>query len=955
MMNYMLSGFRIASLLLLLCSAQFSFAQFYTVQGTVKDDSMHIPLPGAGILLSSTTDSNNVQSIETDSLGHFLFQDVPQGTYQFMVSFIGYGTYDQLLSISNASLDLGDIRLKPFGVLIHYVTVKGKPVPVTQKGDTLEYNSSAFQTNPDATSEDLLNKMPGVTATTGSVKVNGEDVKQVLVDGKPFFGDDPSMALKNLPADVVDKIQVFDKLSDQAQFTGFDDGNSSKTINIITKLANMKGDFGKVYGGYGQDNLYNAGGNFNWFHGNRRISVLGLFNNINQQNFTSQDLLGLSSGGGSGGSGRGGGGRGSGGNGGGGSSGFSGGSSSGSSNNFLTAQQPGVANTGSGGLNYSDNWGKKIKISASYFFNRIHTIDSASLARSYVPGNTFYQENTFAPNLNYNHRFNLRLDYAIDSFNTVVFTPKLNLQTNRASSLLNASTQQLPLDLNSFLNTTRDSSQANNSGYNYAANLLFQHKFKKPRRTLSLNLESDGNQKTGNGINYSLSEYYNPTDTSFIDQQNSQNTSGYTYSANLVYTEPIDSFSQLMLNYNPSYSMNHIDKEISNFNALQQDYSSLDTLLTNTYQNTYLVQNAGLSLRKNKKKLMLMAGLHVQYASLHGTEIYPDAFTLEKPFLDVLPQAMLNYRFSKTSNLRLLYRTNTNIPGISQLQSVINNSNPILLSTGNINLKQDYEHTLLLRYGKTNVKKSTGFFLYLFGNYAQNYIGNATYLVQHDSTLSNGYLLKSGSQLSMPVNLQGYVNTRSFLTYSFPLGFLKSNLNLNTGFTYNRIPGLINSAMNLANNYNFSQGLVLSSTASENLDFTLSYTGNYSIVKNSLQSNLNNNYYSHTALFKVNWILAKRITLNSSIANSLYRGLSSAYNQDYYLWNAYVSYKFLKDRSLEFKLGVNDLLNQNNNISRTVTDSYVEDDRSNVLHRYGMATLTYTFRKTANIKKANGG
>jgi hypothetical protein len=305
---------------------------------------------------------------------------------------------------------------------------------------------------------------------------------------------------------------------------------------------------------------------------------------------------------------------------------------------------------------------------------------------------------------------------------------------------------------------------------------------------------------------------------------------------------------------------------------------------------------------------------------------------------------MYQYREEKGKNIRLMYRTNTDIPSISQLQSVVDNSNPLQLRSGNPDLKQSYTHTLSARYGVTAAKQSNSLFILAFANFTSNYIGNATYRPVTDSVI-NGILIRRGTQITMPVNLDGNVSLRTFGTYGFPVELLKSNLNVNVGVNYNHLPSIVNNQTNINNNYVMSGGLTLGSNISEKVDFTIAYSGNYNIANNSLTTTANNKYYSQITSLKFNWLFYKGFVFNTSVNHNLYSGLSGSFNQNFVLWNASLGYKFLKDKSLEVKLSVFDLLNQNRSINRTVTDTYIEDSQSNVLKQYFMLNVTYTLRK----------
>ncbi|HKH61854.1 MAG TPA: carboxypeptidase regulatory-like domain-containing protein, partial [Flavitalea sp.] len=346
-------------------------AQTYSIKGLLQDKTDKLPLSGATIKLTVQNDSTNQRNTISGRDGIFELTELIPQTYVLKITSIGHEIDSQVVVLTDSSKDLGIIAISKQAKLLEEVTIKAATPPVKQKADTLEYSANAFKVNPDANAEDMVKKMPGVTVDKGTVTAQGEQVRKVTIDGREFFGDDATAALRNLPAQVIDKIQVFDRMSDQAQFTGFDDGSATKSLNIVTKADMRNGQFGRLYAGYGTDDRYSAGGNVSFFKGNRRISLVGLSNNINQQNFSTQDLLGVTSSQNRGGQGRGGGGPrgGGGGRGGGGPRGGGGGFGGGNSDNFLVGQQNGISKTNSFGINFSDLWSKKFEISGSYFFN----------------------------------------------------------------------------------------------------------------------------------------------------------------------------------------------------------------------------------------------------------------------------------------------------------------------------------------------------------------------------------------------------------------------------------------------------------------------------------------------------------------------------------------------------------------------------------------------------------
>ena len=375
-------------LLLVLVTVTASFSQQTgSVSGNVtgaKGDT----LIGVTVRLNSLTDSTIRRGMVTSLDGRFMFDNLPAGGYTLIASFVGYNNTEQTVQVDSVPVTLPTVILLETARQLNEVVIKGKTPTAEQKGDTLQFNANAFKVNRDAQAEDLIKKMPGVDMSGGGIKVQGETVQEILVDGKPFFGDDPTIALRNLPAEVIDKIEVFDRQSDQSQFTGVNDGNTIKTINITTRADKRNGQFGKVYGGVGTavagtDATFAAGGSVNLFKGDRRISIIGQSNNINQQNFASQDLLGVLGGGGGGNQRQGGGGGGRGGRGGGGGAPGGGNSGGGGTDNFLVGQQSGINTTNSLGINYSDSWGKKMTIRGSYFLNQSNNRNEQSLLRDY--------------------------------------------------------------------------------------------------------------------------------------------------------------------------------------------------------------------------------------------------------------------------------------------------------------------------------------------------------------------------------------------------------------------------------------------------------------------------------------------------------------------------------------------------------------------------------------------
>ncbi len=939
------------ALLVLLFSLGFMVtqAQTLTLKGRLLDKDSKTPISGATVTLIAQKDSLNPKTVLTNAKGEFAFTGLVVDKYRLLTSMLDYDVVSQVINLQASNKEPLVFNLSKQPKNLAEVSVKAKKPVVQQKGDTLEFNASELKVNPDANAEDMIKKLPGVTIDKdGNVTSGGDQIRKVTVDGRDFFGDDATAALRNLPASVIDKIQVFDKLSDQAQFTGFDDGNSIKSINIVTKQGMRNGQFGRVYAGAGTQGTYNAGGNVSLFKNNLRLTFVGLTNNVNQQNFASQDLLGVTSSGGGGG-GRGGG-RGGGGN-------FGGGGFGGNNNNFTVGQQNGISKTNSFGLNFSDIWGKKKKaeISGSYFFNNSNTSnDQLSNTENFqLSGkNQYYNENAVSNSKNFNHRINFRLNYKINDKNSIIITPNLSFQDNTAIKDISGYNTYSPTD---SISRSINNSDSKNFGYNFSNNILFRHSFAKRGRTLSVNFNTTLNKRDGDTYIYNINDYYTPGGVSSdsLQQYTGLITSGYQLGANVSYTEPIGKKGQLQISYTPSYAKNKSDQEVYQYDHVGGKYTLFDDSLSNKFDNVTIKHNTGVTYRLGDRDNMFSVGLSYQYTELTSDRTYPSPVRVSKNFNNVLPNLMWTKKFNVRNSIRVFYRANTNTPSVTQLQDVYNNNNPLFVTAGNPNLKQQVGNVLSARYTYTNTAKSKSLFFNVFLQQNSNYITNATYTATKDSVLNSSVTLYKGSQLSKPVNVDGYWSLRSFITYSMPLKFMKSNLSINGGFTYGNTPGLINNIRNNSKSYVYNAGVVLASNISEYVDFNINYSVNFNNVTNSIQPSLDNKYVQQSAGAQLNLLSKKGWFIQNDISNQSYSGLSGGFNQRYWLWNAGIGKKFLKKQQAELKLTVFDLLKQNQSITRTATDSYIQDVQNQVLRQYFMLTFTYNLKNFGTAKPGN--
>lgn len=899
-------------ILITLFSFSHAFSQNISISGTVESAVDRSTFPGATVILLNPSDSSLFKGTITDIEGNFKLEQINPGNYILQVQFIGFENYFRNLNLQK-DLNLGRISLQEETTTLNEVIVVGKEPVGIQKGDTTQFNASSFKTLADASSQDLVEKMPGITLLDGKIQAQGEDVQQILVDGKPFFGTDVNAALQNLPAGVVASIQIFDKKSDKAELSGFDDGESIKTINIVTRPDRKKGQFGKATIGYGTDDRYQAGTSINLFNEDRRITITGLSNNINAVSYSADPN---------------------------------------SQGDVRT--QNGIINTNSVGLNFSDEWGEKIEISGSYQYSHRENEAEATKFREYVlPSDSgqVYTENSFNNRINEDHRFNMRFEYNPDERNRILIRPNVTLKHDRVNSFFTGLTE------NDFgrINETENTSTAENSDYDFDNRIYYSHKFNKKGRSLTLHVETGYHTNEENGTRVANNVFYNAEDSlEILNQTSIRNRTGLSWETQASYTEPIGKHGMVEIEYEVGNKIDDSDKLM--YNILEEadnTYSRLDTALSNTFESQYLTHQAEIGYQLSLENFKIQVETEYQLAKLENDQVFPQAFYMERSFNSVLPSVRADYKFTDSKNIEFDYHTWTQEPSIGQLQDVIDNSNPLQLYTGNPNLDQSYNHWIRARYRARNPETEQTLYASIESSFASNYVGNSTFIAQEPTELQDGIILEEGSQLSQPVNLDGYYNFRSYFSYGRPLSFIKSNLGINAGIGHSQRPGMVNEETNFSASSNFRLGVSLSSNISDQVDFNISTRAGYNLVENSLRPALNNNYYNQTTRFRSNIIFWKGFVYRVDLNHQLNTGLAEDIDNSFLLLNMSLGKKFLKNDLAEVSINVYDLLEQNNNVNRNISELYIEDTQSTVLQRYFMLTLSYNFRhfsKGASMK-----
>ena len=897
------------------------FAQNFTIQGTLKDSIANRALNSATVSLVYANDSSLVSFSRSNEAGVFNFKNVAPANYLISISYVGYvPKWVPVITGTEKTVEMGVIYMNDVNTM-STVTVNARRPPVVINGDSVEFNSENFKTAPNAVVEDLLKKMPGMEVDkSGGITVNGKKVTKVFVNGKEFFTGDPMMATKNLPADAVDKIQVYDRKSDQAMFTGIDDGSEETAINLKLKKDRNKSTFGKLSGGAGTPSVFDAQGNVNVINNEEQFSTIGGANNTNRQNFSGRNIVNFSGGGG----GRPGAGAGV-------TVNFSGGGSG-----ETDANAQGIAETYSIGGNYSNLFNnKKTEFNANLSISDVERNNiSSSFTQNLTPGNAFNRisnSNSIAGNKQQN--FGSTIDHKVTDNFSFRFTPSLGLQ--QTTNYSEDSTQTY-LTNGNLLNSNTTIASSASDAVNAASTLLLRKKFAKKGRTISSTITQSFNRSTstGNQFTEQLSYINNKlTNDSILDQQNTRKGENSSYSANLIYTEPLGKKSLLEFNTYLSKSIGSSSRRIFDRNNATDNYDILNTRLTNEFNSEYTYSGGGMSYRSNQKKYNFSTGFSLQKAVLDGENISAKT-KLSQSFQDILPNATFRYNFSQTKNLNVDYRTSTNQPSITQLQPVLDQSNINRQSIGNPDLKRSYVHNLNIRFFSSKILAGKSFFSTLNASTTNNSI------VNYDSVLPNRTIL------TKPVNVDGAYRINGSLNYGFGIKKLKSRLSfgLNAGLNNNisYANGLLNTIVTKSTGPSMSYTYIVDDV----IDINLTARYSFSNTNNAVNPTLNTNFLTKVFGADMTNYLPFNIVLNQSFNYAINTGRAEGFNTAIPIWNASFSKFFMKNKRAEIKMSAFDLLNKNIGINRNVSQNQIVDRSYNVISQYFLLSFTYSLQKS---------
>lgn len=926
-------------ILLCILSTKVFAQQAGNINGKIIDGKTNQPIEYVGVILSGKTDSTKKVGVVTNKGGEFSFNAVANGDYKIRISALGYNSITKEINLNGKTVNIGTLKLKEDAIALKDVAVNGRYAIASVKKDTLEFNADAYKTRPNAAVEDLLKKLPGVTVDKdGSILVQGQKVTRLTVDGKDFFGTDPKTATKNLPADAIAKVQLIDSKTQEAKATGIDDGQREKVLNLTIKEDKKKGWFGNANLAGGTTDKYGSYLSANHFNKNLQFAVLGMSNNTNDASFGYDDLSSFS----------------------GGNIGNifappAGGSFSINNNNGKTTiggsgvfdnNAIGLYTTHSGGVNYSNSWGKnnKLAISGSYFtyfssglgnkLSNIQDLSSGDILRTL--------DNTDRNSNNQAHRFNFKAEYHPDSLTDIVFRPNviLNSTTNINNRTFNAN-----FDASGKAN---DGSQYYNQ-HNFTPSLFGEftvlRRLANKKGSVSLRLNGTQNTFNSDWLNQSLLHQYVNGDKTVtnINQQASQENASKTYTINGNYARQLNQKWSANLAYGYTRSIVDAQQITFDYNPTTDRYETIVPSLTNTFDNHNSQQVAGLGFIYTGKDWTYNFGFNAQESLLNANvfnNVGANIGNIEKSYYNLLPRLTVNFKNKANQTIAINYRASVNLPSVTDLQPVQNNTNPLYQRIGNPDLEARKNHRLSVNFNTfspDNNRYWNGYFLY---NLSFDDTGN-------DITYNNGI------QTVKPINVNGNYYLRAGTFFGMPSKLKGLRMNYGANFFTEHRTNFISGAKNITNRFEIGPNINWSYDIDDKFNAGIYAYVAYTKVNNTAESAIDNKYFTLNNTLNLSYEFIKDLRIEADLDHIGSAGRADGFNNNYFLLNAGIN-KYLMKRRVTLGLKGFDILNQNTSIDRIVNSSRIEDVRYNNITRYFYLSLNYKLTKVgANNQRSN--
>ncbi|RXF71686.1 outer membrane beta-barrel family protein [Arcticibacter tournemirensis] len=900
----------------------------YSVKGSVVDSVSSIKLFNTSISVLYAKDSILCKFTRAANDGSFSITGLPKGKFTLLVTYPGYADYVETFSLDSVKTEInfGNINMFLKSLLLQDVIVKGTVAAIKIKGDTTEYNAGSFKIEPNAKVEDLLKQLPGIQVDqNGKITAQGQTVQKVLVDGEEFFGDDPTLVTKNLRADMVDKVQLYDKKSDQATFTGIDDGEKTKTINVKLKEDKKNGYFGKIDAGLGTDDFYQEQAMFNAFKAKKKISAYGTIANTGKTGLGWQDN-----------------------------------SKYGSSSNMEFTDDGGIMIYGGGGDDLDsfdgqyNGQGIPTAKNGGVHYDVKWNNDNQSLNTNYKIGSlgvegsrTDLSQNNLSEDVirsTSDQTFdNFMSRQKLDGIYQIKFDTTSTLKISLDGSVRNSETRNAYLSEsrrgNDTLMNVSDRKVTNDEdGKAFNASAFWTKKLKKKGRTLSLNVNGSVNQNDAKGFLKSGIEYYGQTgvldSVRQIDQYKTNKTNNSALRSNLTYSEPITKDFSVIFNY--GFSINNSSADRKSFNLSESGYDLLDRSLSNDYSLDQLSNQVGaiFSYRKNNKTTVNF-GTRASAVRFQQVDEYTGT-RYKRNFANWNPEASYHYKFTQQRSIRISYNGNTSQPGLSQIQPIRVNTDPLNITLGNPDLNPSFTNRFNASYSSYKILSEQSVWI------------NGSYNFTVDPIVSSVAVDPSGVKTYQSINLSGKKPSSFYFSTYLDKKIKKVDMNVgvNVSANGNTYFSLVDNILNKTRSFNYSGGLRISKYKQKKYDFYTNFGPNYNTSESSLQKDLNNNGAGFNGDASFNVYLPGKFRIGSD-CNYEYRAKTKSFDENFerFIWNASLSKTFLKQDALKLSVTGYDLLDQNKGFNRSAGGNYISQTSYTNIRRYFMFSLVWDFNK----------
>lgn len=897
--------FRIYSLLLFLSFFLVANAQNdIVIKGTVYDINTQVPLELATVYFSNAKDSTVIEYANTDKNGVFKITTKKYDKPVFLkVNYMGYQPYTEEQSSLLESKDFGKLYLMQNTKELNEVVIKSEAPPIRVKKDTLEFNAASFKLRPDANLEVLLKQLPGFEVDSeGKITVNGKEVTQFLVNGKAFFDKDGAIALKNLPADIINKVQVSDYKTKKEELSKQESTSDYSSINLTIDEKKNKGYFGKFLAGYGTDDRYETSLILNFFKDKQKISILASANNINSTGFTQDEVFDSMGGG-----------------------------RNASGNARASGTGRGITESSMVGLNYNDEWSKNFEASGSYKFeNSVNKNESKSNQANFLPTSTFFTEsNSKARSENTGNNANFELEYKINPNTRLVFTPAIS--QSRANSLSESSSFSKDEEEVS-LNESNSKSYRESTATSFANSINFNKGFEKRARNLSFVFSNNNTANDSDGINVSKTVFYQGSKPDDERNQNSKGDNSYdSYSADIEFTEPITDSLRVRIGADFDWQNSINDAKTYDFDMASQSYSDLNDLQTNytTSSRNSVTPKVGLSFEKNDFTFNLNSSTSIVDFDNHS--LYLGKTTdLNQKYVLPFGRAQIRYKLDRSKFFTLRYDYSNTLPSSTQLMPVGNLSNPLNTIIGNPNLNPTEKNSVNLNYRNFDMRTRSGYTFYMRGDFFNSEI------------VSTSVYDSSGKRTTTYKNISGTYNTSIGGNWNQTIKkeahVLRYGASINANYSFDK--GFTNTVLYSSKRVGVTPRVYFSYDYGELLTIAPSYGLSYNESRYTNSSLKASSNVVHRINLQTTNYWPKNWTFGNDFGYTYNSNISNGFKKDFYLWNTSLSYGFF-DKKMTLKVKVYDVLNQNQSATRTISPTTIRDEENTVLKRYAMFSLAY--------------